>query len=99
MIDAGSYDENIREFAQTLTEKPVNKVINTHSHFDHTGGNGYFQQILPPKEFPEAPKITWGECRDLSLLDYGFTYVTDGEILPIEGRPLEIIVFKLPQPR
>ena len=33
-----------------------------------------------------------GECRDLSLLDYGFTYVTDGEILPIEGRPLEIIV-------
>jgi len=92
MIDAGSYDENIREFAQTLTEKPVNKVINTHSHFDHTGGNGYFQQIFATEGISRSAKNYMGECRDLSLLDYGFTYVTDGEILPIEGRPLEIIV-------
>jgi glyoxylase-like metal-dependent hydrolase (beta-lactamase superfamily II) len=30
-----------------ITEKPVRFVINTHWHFDHTGGNAYFQQQGP----------------------------------------------------
>ena len=45
MIDAGCSTENIRAFAQSITELPVRRVINTHSHFDHTGGNGYFDVI------------------------------------------------------
>jgi len=63
MIDAGSYDENIREFAQTLTEKPVNKVINTHSHFDHTGGNGYFQQIFATEGISRSAKKLHGRMQ------------------------------------
>ena len=32
----------IREALKGITDKPVRFVINTHWHFDHTGGNGYF---------------------------------------------------------
>jgi glyoxylase-like metal-dependent hydrolase (beta-lactamase superfamily II) len=34
--------ERIREALKGITDKPVRFVINTHWHFDHTGGNGYF---------------------------------------------------------
>ena len=42
MIDAGMSRRDIRAYVSTLTDLPVTKVINTHSHFDHTGGNGFF---------------------------------------------------------
>lgn len=92
MIDAGSSNENIREFAQTLTSKPVEKVIDTHSHFDHTGGNGYFPQVYATEGISKSAKNTMNECDDPSVLNDSFTYVADGEVLPIEGRPLEIFV-------
>ncbi len=34
--------EKIRAALKGITDKPVRFVINTHWHFDHTGGNGYF---------------------------------------------------------
>ena len=41
-IDTGYGAGNIREYLQTLTDKPVRNVINTHHHFDHTASNSYF---------------------------------------------------------
>ena len=41
LIDAGMSTVNIREYAQSLTTLPLRRVINTHSHFDHTAGNGF----------------------------------------------------------
>ena len=43
-IDTGYGAGNLREFLQTLTDKPVRNVINTHNHFDHTANNGYFEK-------------------------------------------------------
>ena len=44
LIDTGFGMIDIREVVSTLTKLPV-FVINTHGHFDHTGGNPLFDEI------------------------------------------------------
>ncbi len=44
VIDTGRGIGNLHEFIRTLTDKPV-IVVNTHKHFDHTGGNGTFEEV------------------------------------------------------
>ncbi len=39
--------ERIRAALKGITDKPVRFVINTHYHYDHTGGNGFFQKEAP----------------------------------------------------
>src|SRR5438309_4134944 len=36
--------QKIQAALKGITDKPVRFVINTHWHFDHTGGNAYFQK-------------------------------------------------------
>lgn len=37
-----SFGPMILERIKTVTDKPVTRIINTHTHGDHTGGNGFF---------------------------------------------------------
>src|SRR3954467_9861284 len=39
--------DKIQGALRGITAKPVRFVINTHWHFDHTGGNAYFQKQGP----------------------------------------------------
>ena len=39
--------DKIKAALKGLTDKPVRFVINTHYHFDHTGGNAIFQREAP----------------------------------------------------
>jgi cyclase len=39
--------EKIQAALRQITDKPLRFVINTHWHFDHTGGNAYFQKQGP----------------------------------------------------
>jgi cyclase len=39
--------ERIQAALKGITEKPVRFIINTHWHYDHTGGNAYFQKQGP----------------------------------------------------
>jgi cyclase len=39
--------DKIRAALKGITDKPVRFVINTHYHFDHTGGNALFQKDAP----------------------------------------------------
>lgn len=98
MIDAGCSSENIRAFAQTLTDRPLNKVINTHSHFDHTGGNGYFQEVLATPGIARSAKNHMDLDGAQYPLDYTFTLIQDGEIINLGGRRLEIIVLDCHSP-
>jgi len=42
MIDGGYGAGDIREYAQSLTKKPLRYIANTHSHGDHTSNDAYF---------------------------------------------------------
>ncbi len=91
MIDSGCAAENIRAFAGTLTDRPLRCVVNTHSHFDHTGGNGWFERIYATDGIARSAKNTLGAPRGRYRLDYGFTLVADGAVIPLAGRPIEVI--------
>ena len=45
LFDTGNGIGNIKAIVDQLTDKPV-KVLNSHTHFDHIGGNHYFDKIL-----------------------------------------------------
>jgi glyoxylase-like metal-dependent hydrolase (beta-lactamase superfamily II) len=92
MIDTGESRDNIQEFAQTLTKKPLCKAVNTHSHFDHTGGNGFFDTIYATKGIAGSAKNTMGADPASYPLNYEFTFIEDGDILNPGERPLQVIM-------
>jgi len=47
LFDTGNGIGDIRAIVDQLTDKPV-QVLNSHSHFDHIGGNHQFEKILSP---------------------------------------------------
>ena len=54
LFDTGNGLGNIKAIVDQLTDKPV-QVLNSHSHFDHIGGNYQFEKILSPStEFSMA---------------------------------------------
>ncbi|MDF2537478.1 MAG: hypothetical protein K0S76_499 [Herbinix sp.] len=91
MIDAGCSSENIRAYAQSFTTRPLKRVINTHSHYDHTGGNGFFEEVLCTEKISRSAKNTMGRNPDKYPLDYTFTIVEDGDVINLGGRELKII--------
>jgi len=91
MIDSGMSDKNIREYVETLVDVPVKRVINTHSHFDHTAGNGFFDMVMGTVGISRSAKNTFGADSSLYPLSYEYTIIEDGDIVDIGGRPLTII--------
>ena len=45
LFDTGNGIGNIKAIVEQLTEKPV-QVLNSHTHYDHIGGNYFFDKIL-----------------------------------------------------
>ncbi|MBT8110280.1 MAG: MBL fold metallo-hydrolase [Gammaproteobacteria bacterium] len=45
LFDTGNGIGNIRSIVDQLTDRPV-RVLNSHSHFDHIGGNYQFDEVL-----------------------------------------------------
>lgn len=93
LIDSGMSKLNIHDYicATGVTDKPVVAVINTHSHFDHTGGNGYFPKVYMNPIGEKAAKTPFDGDADAYPLNYEITPVHDGDILEFAGRPLKII--------
>lgn len=90
-IDTGYGAGNIREFLQTLTDKPVRNVFNTHSHFDHTASNGYFDAAyMAPAGIPLAT-IPYASFEGIEFIqDYERIPVEEGFVYDLGGRDLEI---------
>jgi hydroxyacylglutathione hydrolase len=95
VIDTGFAVENIQEYAQTLTDKPVDAAANTHGHFDHTGGNGWFERTYMSAKALEIAKIPYPSKESFKYpLDYMVTIVGDGDKIDLGDRVLE--VFEIP---
>jgi len=92
VIDTGFSTENIRAYAQTLTEKPVRWAANTHGHFDHTGGNGWFERAYMSAKALEIAKTPYPSKTSLKYpLNYMVTIVGDGDTIDLGNRALEVI--------
>ena len=93
LIDSGMSKLNIHEFIKDVkvTDKPVAAVINTHAHFDHTGGNGYFPKVYMNPIGETMAKTPFDGNREDYPLDYQITPVHEGDIIDLGDRPLEII--------
>lgn len=95
VVDTGFSTENIRAYAQTLTEIPVRWAANTHGHFDHTGGNGWFERAFMSAKALEIAKTPYPSKASLVYpLDYLVTIMGDGDSIDLGGRELE--VFEIP---
>lgn len=95
MIDSGFSTENIQKYAQSLIDVPLNLVANTHGHFDHTGGNGWFQHAYMSAKALEIAKVPYPSLDAKKYrTDYIVTVVGDGDIIDLGGRMLE--VFEIP---
>lgn len=94
-IDTGYGAGNIRDFLQTLTDKPVRNTFNTHSHFDHSANNGYFEKAyLAFAGIPYA-SVPYDSFAGIDFpQDYERIGVKEGFIYDLGGRTLE--VFDIP---
>lgn len=94
-IDTGYGAGNLREYLETLTDKPVWNVINTHSHFDHTANNGFFEKAYMAEEALPLATIPYASFAGIDFIqDYERAAVSEGYLYNLGGRTLE--VFKIP---
>jgi len=95
VIDTGYSAKNIRKYAQSLTDKPVKMVANTHGHFDHTADNGWFERAYMSAEAAKTTNIPYPSLRDRTYItNYPIVTVTDGFKFELGNREVE--VFDIP---
>ncbi len=95
LIDTGSGEGNIREIVEKLTDKPV-FVVNTHGHFDHSGGNSCWQEVWMAKEAAEHAKEPFTPMHREWFMaqpwpDYEIHELTDGMVIELGEREVEVI--------
>ena len=91
LIDSGMSKRNLKEYCEEITNLPIKGVINTHGHFDHTGGNGWFEKAFLHPHAVERAKQPFGGMTDGYSFDYETVTVDDGQVIELGDRPLEII--------
>lgn len=90
MIDTGDSAEDIRAYAESVCGKCVRIAMNTHGHFDHTGGNGFFKVAFMGRKAAQIAKIPNGnQPIEEYPLDYPIVTVDDGFTLDLGGREFE----------
>ncbi len=82
LVDSGAASPDARQTAEGLTRLPV-KLINTHSDPDHTSGNEGFESFWMHPDDEGCYREKGGKREVIP--------VTDGEIIDLGGRPLEVI--------
>lgn len=95
LIDSGYGEGDLRQFVEEITDKPV-MVVNTHGHFDHTGGNAWWEDVWMTRDTALEARRTFSPIQEEWLSakphkDYKEHYVSDGDILDIGGREIEVI--------
>lgn len=95
-LDSGMAKLDIHEFMGLITPLPILGVVNTHSHFDHTGGNGFFPKAYMHPLAEQGAKTPFGAKPGDTTesgypLDYPVAHVREGHIFELGNRTLEVI--------
>lgn len=91
VIDSGYGCGNIREFCQSLTDKPLSRILNTHEHFDHTANNGYFDCACMSAAAQPRATIPSPSFEGIYFpRDYPVQTIGDGDVFDLGGRALEV---------
>lgn len=96
LLDTGYGVGNLRQFLETLTDKPI-VVANTHFHPDHAAGNGEFEcAYLNAGWEIDAPSVLGKDAvpfdiRKLPHADYEKIVIGDGYIFDLGGRQVEVL--------
>lgn len=102
LVDAGMSRNDLHAFVRTITDLPV-FVANTHGHFDHTGGNGYFDEVYmsayAATEAKHVFKIGEDAREDSEYpLDYEIRIIEEGHVFDLGGRHVEAIAIPCHSP-
>jgi glyoxylase-like metal-dependent hydrolase (beta-lactamase superfamily II) len=90
VIDSGYGCGNIREYCQTLTDKPISKIANTHDHFDHTANNSYFDCAYMSAKTKELATIPFPSFEGIDFpRDYPVQVIGQGFKFQLGNRELE----------
>lgn len=95
VIDGGYGCGNTRAYCQSLTDKPVRRIANTHDHFDHTANNCYFDCAYMAEETRPLATIPFPSFSGIVFpRDYPVEVIGEGYVFDLGGRKLE--VFQIP---
>lgn len=90
LIDSAMSKKNLKEFCETLTDLPIDGVINTHGHGDHTLGNGFFKKAYMHPLAVEDARRGFGDMSGYPT-DYPIETLEEGHVLNLGRRELEIL--------
>ncbi|MGI6577450.1 MAG: MBL fold metallo-hydrolase [Eubacteriales bacterium] len=89
LIDTAYGFGNLREYVESLTNKPV-LVALTHGHLDHSGGAAEWEKVYMHKNAPvDMPSESI--VNNLPYPDYERVFVGDGDVIDLGGRKIEVI--------
>lgn len=95
LIDTGYGEGDFRQIVESITDKPV-MVVNTHGHFDHTGGNGWWEEAwmsegaVPGARVPFCEEQQrWYDAKPHK--DYRIHILKDGDIIDLGGKIVEVL--------
>lgn len=95
VIDSGYGAGNIRAFCQTLTDKPITRIANTHDHFDHTANNCYFDCAYMSEETQKKATLPFPSFEGINFpRDYPVRIIGEGYVFHLGNRDLE--TFSIP---
>lgn len=95
LIDTFYGQGDLRAFVETITDKPL-IVADTHGHFDHTGGNAFWEECWMSEPATHDCKHAFGEemqkhMNAMPHPDYKCRVIADGEKIDLGGRIVECI--------
>lgn len=95
LIDTTYGEGNLRHYVEEITDKPI-MVVNTHGHFDHTGGNAWWEEAYLSEEASKDCKKAFTaemleKMKEKTYPDYKVNIVSEGYKFDLGGRYVEVI--------
>jgi len=89
LIDTAYGEGNLRMFVEEITDKPV-IVTNTHGHFDHTGGNPWWDEAWMSEESSKDAKVAFGDEMQkrfdtMPYPDYTINFIDENTVFNLGG--------------